>query len=92
MPCDLNIIIITTNKFNYSCYLTKHHFTACCEKIELHSTISNKEKLKGLGRYVLQPTDIVENHVVYKHDSSDKHIAFSTKYGWTVSWLDRLKY
>ena len=61
------------------------HSLECCEKIELKSTLYRKENFKSLGVYTLQPVDVVENHNVYKHDNSNRHVAFSTDHGWTVN-------
>ena len=58
--------------------------TACCEEIILRSTKYKPEQLKSLGKYILKPTEVVENHSVYKHELNDEHIAFSSDYGWTV--------
>ena len=60
-------------------------FLECCEKIKLRSTFYEEETFKTLGVYTLQPIDVVENHNVYKHENSNKHIAFSTNHGWTVT-------
>jgi len=56
----------------------------CCQTIELTSKYHNAEQLKVLGKYILKPTEYVENHPVYKHEYRDEHIAFSEDYGWTV--------
>ena len=59
-------------------------FLECCEKIKLRSTFYEEETFKTLGVYTLQPIDVVENHNVYKHENSNRHVAFSTNHGWTV--------
>ena len=56
----------------------------CCEKIKLRSNLYEEDSFKTLGVYVLQPIDVVENHNVYKHEVSNRHVAFSTSHGWTV--------
>lgn len=61
-------------------------FTGCCEEIVLKSTIHSQEQLKSLGKYILKPIDVVENHPVYKHETSDEHIAFSADYAWEVRY------
>ena len=66
------------------------HFSECCEKIELSSILYEKENFKTLGVYTLQPTDVVENHNVYKHTTSNRHVAFSTEHGWTVNTVTDL--
>ena len=57
----------------------------CCEKIKLRSTLYEEETFKTLGVYTLQPIDVVENHNVYKHENSNRHVAFSTNHGWRVT-------
>ena len=56
----------------------------CCGKIELRSSLYDKQIFKTLGFYNLQPLDVVENHNVYKHETSNRHVAFSTNHGWTI--------
>ena len=56
----------------------------CCGKIELRSSLYDKQIFKTLGVYDLQPLDVVENHNVYKHENSNRHMAFSTNHGWTI--------
>ena len=56
----------------------------CCGKIELRSSLYDKQIFKTLGLYNLQPLDVVENHNVYKHETSNRHVAFSTNHGWTI--------
>ena len=62
--------------------------TACCSEIELKSTVHSQDEIKSLGKYILKPIDVVENHPVYKHESSNEHIAFSADYGWTVMYRE----
>ena len=63
------------------------YFSECCEKIELRSTLYDKDTFKTLGLYTLQPIDVAENHNVYKHENSNRHVAFSTNNGWTVTTI-----
>ena len=57
--------------------------SACCKNIILSSSEHSQDELSALGQY-FKITGAVENHNVYKHEGSDKHLAFSAKYGWTV--------
>ena len=56
----------------------------CCGKIDLKSSLYDKQIFKTLGVYNLQPLDVIENHNVYKHETSNRHVAFSTNHGWTI--------
>ena len=94
-PNKLGLIIIflilrNVGDFNEIFPLTLFFFSECCEKVELSSTLYTKETFKTLGVYDLKPIDVVENHNVYKHATSNRHLAFSTDYGWTVNTVTDL--